>query len=51
MVETDHEFFAYGVLVHNCIDALSMIAQMAVTSYGDKDESQEYEPVDVICGF
>lgn len=33
------------------IDALSMIAQMAVTSYGDKDESQEYEPVNVICGF
>ena len=51
MVETDHEFFAYGVLVHNCIDALSMISQMAVTSYGDRDDSQEYEPVDVICGF
>lgn len=33
------------------IDALSMIAQMAVTSYSDADDSQEYEPVDVVCGF
>lgn len=33
------------------IDALAMISQMAVTTYADKDDSQEYEPVDVICGF
>lgn len=33
------------------IDALSLISQMAVTTYADADDSQEYEPVDVICGF
>ena len=51
MVETDHEFFAYGVLVHNCIDALAMIAQMAVTTYQTGDMDDEVEVVSDICGF
>lgn len=51
MVDQEHEFFAYGVLVHNCIDSLSMIAQLAVTTYADTDDSEEFEAVDVICGF
>lgn len=51
-VEQDHEFFAYGVLVHNCIDSLAGIAQMAVTNYAGNDiDDEEPETVDVICGF
>ena len=33
------------------IDALAYISQMAVTSHAELDDSQEYEPVDVVCGF
>lgn len=33
------------------MDALSMISQLAVTSYADKDDSEEYEIMDDICGF
>jgi Terminase large subunit, T4likevirus-type, N-terminal/Terminase RNaseH-like domain len=33
------------------IDALSMIAQMAVTVYSDDNQTEEYEPIDVIVGF
>lgn len=50
-IEGDHEFFAYGVLVHNCIDALSMINQMAVTTYRGEEEEEEYEPIDIISGI
>jgi len=50
MVDTDHEFFAYGVLVHNCIDSLAGVAQMAITSYAGDDDSDEYEPLDIITG-
>lgn len=51
MVEYDHEFFAYGVLVHNCIDSLSMIGQMAITSYATDDNLEEYEALDIISGI
>lgn len=52
MVEGDHEFFAYGVLVHNCIDSLSYISQMAITTYLDPDdEVEEWEPLDIISGM
>lgn len=51
MIETDHEFFAYGVLVHNCIDALAGIAQMATTTYADDTNDQEPEVISDICGF
>jgi hypothetical protein len=26
MVEEDHEFFAWGILIHNCIDCISMLS-------------------------
>ena len=51
MVETDHEFFAWGVLVHNCIDSLSLIANMVVTTYAKVDDSDDYEVLSDICGF
>jgi len=49
----DHEFFANGVLVHNCADALSYISQLSVTTYRDSEEDagEEYEPMDVISGI
>ena len=51
MVEGDHEFFAYGVLAHNC-DALAYIAYLHTTIYGDpNDQQEEYEVIDEICGF
>lgn len=51
MVENDHEFFAYGVLVHNCIDAVSLVSQMVTTSYRTDDEEEEMEIFDVTVGF
>ena len=51
MVEHDHEFFAWGVLVHNCIDALSMCAYLSETVYFKTDDNYEPEILDEICGF
>jgi hypothetical protein len=50
MVEDCHEFFADCVLAHNC-DSLSYIDQMAVTSYSNYENDDEYEPLDVISGI
>lgn len=50
MVEGNHEFFAYGVLAHNC-DALSMIAHLHTTIYGDADPVEEYQVLDEVVGF
>lgn len=33
------------------IDALSMISQMAVTTYADCDDEDEYEPLDIVTGI
>ena len=33
------------------IDSLSMIQQLTVTNYNTGDIDDDYEPVDVICGF
>lgn len=33
------------------IDALSLINQMAITSYNREDDSEEYEPLDIVCGI
>lgn len=51
MVDQQHEFFANRVLVHNCIDSLAYIAQMAVTTYFDNEDEEEYEPLDIISGI
>jgi hypothetical protein len=52
MVEGDHEFFADGVLVHNCIESLAYINQMAVTNYGSADVDDDmYAPIDLISGI
>jgi hypothetical protein len=51
MVETDHEFFAWGVLVHNCIDSLSLVANLVNTSYMKDNVSEDAEVLDDICGF
>ena len=51
MVDIDHEFFAYGVLVHNCIDSLSLVANLVSTIYAKADESEEWEPIDVVSGI
>ena len=51
MVEGDHEFFAWGVLAHNC-DALSLISHLHKTTYGDeKDYYEEPEILDDVLGF
>lgn len=50
MVEDCHEFFANGVLAHNC-DSLAYIAQMAVTSYRGEDDDSGYDPIDIISGL
>jgi hypothetical protein len=49
MVEGCHEFFADGVLAHNC-DALSYMDQLAVTSYFEEADD-EWEPMDIIAGI
>ena len=49
MVEGCHEFFANGVLAHNC-DALSYMDQLAVTSYFEEADD-EWEPMDIIAGI
>lgn len=51
MVEGEHEFFANGVLVHNCIDAVSMIAHLCNVVYAKPQETEEYEIIDEVCGF
>ena len=51
MVEHDHEFFAYGVLVHNCIDALSMIAHLCEVTYQTEYNTGGYDPLDEISGI
>jgi predicted phage terminase large subunit-like protein len=33
------------------VDSLSYISQMAITSYAEEDESEEYEPMDIMVGF
>ena len=33
------------------LESVAYVAQMVTTTYGDDDASDEYEPVDVICGF
>lgn len=42
-------YYANGILVHNC-DALSYIDQMAITSYFEQEDSDDWEPIDVISG-
>jgi hypothetical protein len=49
MIEDYHEFFADGVLAHNC-DSLSYIDQMVTTSYRVDNDEEDYEPLDVISG-
>ena len=49
MIEDCHEFFADGVLAHNC-DSLSYIDQMVTTSYRVDNDEEDYEPLDVISG-
>ena len=43
-------YYANGILVHNC-DALSYIDQLAVTSYFEEDDSEDWQPMDIIAGF
>jgi len=33
------------------IDSLSLIGQMAITTYADNDDDYEYEPLDLISGY
>jgi hypothetical protein len=33
------------------VDALAYIDQMALTTYFDEDDSDEYEPLDMISGY
>jgi len=50
-VEGEAEFFAWGVLVHNC-DALSMVSHLNSTIYGNKnDDTKDWEPVDLVAGI
>lgn len=44
MVEGDHEFFAYGVLVHNCLDALARIAEPDLKLIWPLEKKPEYVP-------
>jgi hypothetical protein len=37
--------------VHNCIDSLSLVANLVQTSYAKPQEDEEYEVLDVVCGF
>jgi hypothetical protein len=43
-------YYANGILVHNC-DSLSYLDQLAVTSYFEGDEDEDWQPLDVIAGF
>jgi hypothetical protein len=49
-IENVHCYYANGILVHNC-DALSYIDQLAVTSYFQEDDDDEWEPLDIVSGF
>jgi hypothetical protein len=51
MVDDDHEFFAWGVLVHNCLDSLAMCAHLAETVYAKPDDTDTFEVIDEVCGF
>lgn len=52
MVEGEHEFFAWGVLVHNCIDALAYIDQCSTTVYFEESFLvDEYAPLDLLAGY
>ena len=51
MIEGEHEFFANGVLVHNCLDATAYIAHLAEVVYAKPQEAQDYEVIDQIVGF
>ena len=42
-------YYANGILVHNC-DALSYIDQLAVTTYFEESDEEEWEPLDIISG-
>jgi hypothetical protein len=33
------------------VDALAYVDQMALTTYFDDDDSDEYEPLDIISGY
>jgi hypothetical protein len=35
MIEDEHEYFANGILVHNCIDALRYLAMNKLSSLSD----------------
>jgi len=48
-IEGAHCYYANGILVHNC-DALSYIDQLAVTSYFEEDDTDDWQPVDIISG-
>jgi hypothetical protein len=48
-VEHAHSYYANGILVHNC-DALSYIDQLAVTSYFEDADDNDWTPVDIIAG-
>jgi hypothetical protein len=43
-------YYANGILVHNC-DALSYIDQLAITSYFQDDDEDEWQPLDIISGI
>jgi hypothetical protein len=49
-VDHAHSYYANGILVHNC-DALSYIDQLAVTSYFEDDDSEDWQPMDIIAGI
>lgn len=51
MVEENHEFFANGVLVHNCLDSLAMVAHLAEVVYSKPQAVEEFEVIDEIVGF
>jgi hypothetical protein len=48
-VERSHSYYANGILVHNC-DALSYIDQMAITSYFEAGDDEDWQPLDIISG-
>ena len=51
MVEGRHEFFADGVLVHNCLDALAYISHLQETTYQPHSSYDDYEPLDEMTGI
>jgi len=51
MVEDQHEFFAYGILAHNC-DALAYADQIANVGYfADELEVDTFVPLDDVSGY